>query len=121
MIVAVNVVGQMVGGGLGRAQTMAVVDIESGRVISWQEYEVRWDLSHDQIALGHTGGPGAVSHGSHHARIVSFLRDHAVEVVVTGHAGPPMAHTLDLKGVRLVTDVVGDARTAAVTAVAGDN
>ena len=110
MIIAVNVVGNLVGTGLGRATTIAIADVEDSQIVSWDEYEVRWDLSHDQ--------PGEVrpSHGSHHGRIVSFMKEHNVQVVVTGHVGPPMAHTLDLMGIAVVTGAIGDARQAAVDA-----
>jgi len=115
MIIAVNVVGGLVGSGLGRAATIAVADVEDSQIRSWQEYEVRWDLSHDQPAVTVGARPEA-SHGSHHARIVSFMREHRIEVVVTGHVGPPMAHTLDLMGIRVVTGAIGDAKQAALDA-----
>jgi predicted Fe-Mo cluster-binding NifX family protein len=117
MIIAVNVVGGLVGSGLGRAATIAVADVEDSQIRSWEEYEVRWDLSHDQPAQPLTVGtrPDA-SHGSHHARIVSFMKEHGVQVVVTGHVGPPMAHTLDLMGITVVTGAIGDAKQAALDA-----
>ena len=107
MIIAVNIVGDVVGTGLGRAAAIAVADVEDSQIVSWKEFDVRWDLSHDQPAT---------SHGSHHATIVSFMREHHVEVVVTGHVGPPMAHTLDLMGIGIVTGATGDARQAALAA-----
>jgi len=114
MIIAVNVVSDQVGGGLGRAQTMAVARVESGEIADWTEHEVRWDLSHDAIDVSRPDGPGG--HGGHHATIVRFLRDNQVQVVVTGHAGPPMLHTLDLMGIRVVLDAAGPARQAALAA-----
>ena len=109
MIIAVNIDGDVVGGGLGRAQTIAVAEVKDGQIVSWQEEPVRWDLAHEQVESG------AVTGGSHHARIVSFLREHKVDVVVAGHVGPPMMHTLELLGVRVVT-TTGSARQAVLDA-----
>jgi len=109
MIIAANIDGDSVGGGLGRAQTMAIATVEDGQITSWQEEPVRWDLAHEQVESG------AVTGGGHHARIVSFLRAHKVELVVAGHVGPPMVHTLGLMGVRIVT-ATGPARQAILDA-----
>jgi len=124
MIIAVNVAGQNVGAGLGRASRIAVAEVDGGQILTWEEFEVRWDLSHDQgsgvLTIGTKEDPGAgsqSSHGSHHGRIVSFFREHKVEAVVTGHLGPPMAHTLDLMGIS-VAIASGDARQAALEAAA---
>jgi len=108
MILAVNIDGTMVGTGLGRAHTMAVADVQQGQIVSWDEVEVGWDISHDQ----------ASTHESHHARIVGFMRDNHVEAVITGHMGPPMAHTLTLMGITIFTDAEGAARDAALAAAA---
>ena len=106
MIVCVNVTedGQ-VGGGWGRAPRVAVAEVTDGAVVRWTEHDVAWDRLHDE------GGEG-----SHHARIVRFLREQGVEVVVTGHMGPPMQHTMGRLGVRVVLGASGDARAAAVAA-----
>lgn len=101
-VVAVNVIGSQVGAGWGKAPRVAVATVEGGTVTSWEEHEVRWDLAHDEG-----------TEGSHHARIVRFLREHGVEVVVTGHMGPPMARMLTTMGIRAVTGVAGDAREIA--------
>jgi len=119
MIIAVNIVDNLVGAGLGRAKTIAVARVENSQILSWDEIEVRWDLSHGQPSTMLTIGTRAeapASHGSHHARIVSFMKDHQVQAVVTGHVGPPMAHTLDLMGIAVVQGAVGDARQAAIAA-----
>lgn len=107
VVVAVALAGDQVGGGWGRAQQVALATVQGAAVTDWQVQDVRWDVSHDE------GGEG-----SHHARIVRFLREHGVEVVVTGHMGPPMANTLAKLGVRTVLGVTGDARAAAVAAAA---
>ena len=105
-VVAVNLAGPDVGSGLGRARTMAVAHVADGQVTQWTEHTVGWDDLHGQ-------GP----EGSHHARIVRFVRDNQVAVVVTGHLGPPMHHTLTQLGCKVVTGLTGDARAAAVAAV----
>jgi predicted Fe-Mo cluster-binding NifX family protein len=104
-VVAVNLAGSSVGEGWGRAQRIAVAAVERGEVTDWTEHDVRWDLAHDEG-----------SEGSHHARVVRFLRENAVQVVVTGHMGPPMARMLETMGIRAVTDVSGDAKAAAEAA-----
>ncbi|MFN8196065.1 MAG: NifB/NifX family molybdenum-iron cluster-binding protein [Nocardioidaceae bacterium] len=107
MIVCVPVApNDEVGHGWGRAARVAVTEVSGGELVSWDEYDVRWDELHD------AGGEG-----SHHARIVRFLKDHAVEAVVAGHMGPPMHHTLDKLGVAVHTGAVGDARDAVLAAV----
>ncbi|MCL2466354.1 MAG: NifB/NifX family molybdenum-iron cluster-binding protein [Micrococcales bacterium] len=105
VVVAVNLAGTDVGAGLGRAHTLAVAHVVGGQVTRWSEHEVGWDVLHDQ------GPPG-----THHARIVRFVRDHEVAVVVTGHIGPPMHHTLDKLGCAVVVGATGDARAAAAAA-----
>lgn len=107
LVVAVNVVGDNVGGGLGRAHTMAVATVANGRIVDWDVEEVGWDVLHDE-------GP----EGTHHARIVRFMRDHQVGAVVSGHMGPPMANTLAKLGVLPLVDATGDARQAALAGAA---
>jgi predicted Fe-Mo cluster-binding NifX family protein len=106
MKVCVPVSDDQVVGGWGKAQRVAVAVVEQGVVLSWEEIDVRWDLSHDEG-----------TEGSHHARIVRFLREHDVEVVVTHHMGAPMANTIDKMGIRVVREASGDARAAVLAAV----
>ncbi|HEY3436191.1 MAG TPA: NifB/NifX family molybdenum-iron cluster-binding protein [Actinotalea sp.] len=104
--VVVNESGE-VGGGWGKARRVALATVADGAVTDWREADVRWDEAHDQ-------GP----EGSHHARIVRFLRENDVEVAVAGHMGPPMQNTLTKLGLRVVLGATGDARAAAVAAAA---
>lgn len=97
--------GGTVGGGLGRAARVAVATVSGGQVSSWEELDVGWDRLHDEGA-----------EGAHHARIVRFLREHDVEVVVASHIGPGMVRTLGSMGVRTVLGVEGDARAAVADA-----
>lgn len=85
----------------GRAQRVAVADVEAGEVRDWQEFDVGWGDLHD------TGGEGA-----HHARIARFLRENGVQAVAVGHMGPGMVRMLDTMGIRIVADNSGDARAA---------
>ena len=74
----------------GRADWMAVADVVDGEVVSWREVEVSWSRLHDE------GTPG-----SHHARVVRFLREQHVEAVVANHIGDGMLRmmdTMDLAG-----------------------
>ena len=105
VILAISLQGAQVGGGLGKAHTMAVARVVDGAVASWEEHEVGWDELHGQ-------GP----EGTHHGRIVRFMRDNSVEAVVTGHIGAPMINTLTKLGVLPIVDATGDAREVAVSA-----
>jgi len=108
MIIAVNVTGDNVSEGLGRAQTMAVANVENGQIDSWQTYNVRWDLTHDLPS----------GHGAQHARITEFMTEHEVDAVVSGHVGPPMVYALSQMGIGVLQEAEGDARQAVLDAAA---
>ena len=91
----------------GRADRVAVADVVDGEIVSWREVEVSWSRLHDE------GTPG-----SHHARVVTFLRAHHVEAVVANHVGDGMVRTLATMGLPLHLGAAGDARTT-VRAVVG--
>ncbi len=108
MIVMTTLAGSgTVGGGLGRATHVALATVEGGEIRSWDEHEVAWDRLHDEG-----------TEGSHHARIVTFLRDHQVEVVVAMGIGEGMQRVLGNMGIRPVLGVQGDARDAVLQAAA---
>jgi predicted Fe-Mo cluster-binding NifX family protein len=106
IVIAVNLAGDQVGGGWGRAHSVGLAQVAGGEITSWSEYEVGWEVAHDEG-----------THGSHHARIVRFLREHDVAAVVTGHMGPPMERMLTTMGIATILGVGGPAR-AMVEAVA---
>lgn len=97
--------GGAVGPSFGKAVAVAVARVEGGEVRSWDVFDVGWDVAHD-----------AGTHGSHHARIVRFLREHGVERVVARHVGDPMRRTLASMGVTAVLGAEGDAHDAALAA-----
>lgn len=85
----------------GKADWVAVADVVNGEIVSWQKVEVSWSRLHDE------GTPG-----SHHARVVTFLREHKVEAVVANHMGDGMVRTLDTMGLPVHMGAAGDARAA---------
>ena len=95
-----------VGHSWGKAPRVAVAEIEDGRIVAWNEYDVGWDVAHD-----------SGTHGAHHARVVRFLKEHDVEVVLASHVGDGMVRMLDTMGVRLELEVTGDAKQAVLGAV----
>lgn len=91
----------------GRAARLSVMRVENGRIVAAEEHDVGWDVLHD-------AGPS----GSHHGRIVRFLREQEVEAVVAGHVGPPMVETMGKMGLRIWLGAAGDARAAVLAAAA---
>ena len=90
----------------GKADWVALADVVDGEIVSWQEVEVSWSRLHDE------GTPG-----SHHARVVTFLREHQVEAVVANHMGDGMVRTLDTMGLPTYMGAAGDARAAVLAAI----
>jgi len=95
-----------VGHSWGKAPRVAVAEVSDGQIVRWQEFDVAWDVSHD-----------AGTHGSHHARVVRFLKNNDVAVVLASHVGDGMVRMLDTMGIRLELGVAGDARQAVLAAV----
>ena len=91
----------------GKAAAVAVATVADGTITDWQVHQVGWDLVHEE-------GP----HGTHHARVVRFLREHGVEAVLVDHVGDGMRRMLTTMGIALHEGTHGDAR-AAVLAAAG--
>jgi predicted Fe-Mo cluster-binding NifX family protein len=92
--------------GWGKAAVVAIARIEEGVITDWRTENVGWGVLHDDPA------------GNHHARIVRFLRDNEVTLVVAAHMGEPMQNTLTKLGVRVVMGASGDARAALIEAAA---
>jgi predicted Fe-Mo cluster-binding NifX family protein len=95
-----------VGDSWGRAEKVAIAEVQAGEVVRWQEIDVRWHVLHDEG-----------SDGSHHARVARFLMDHKVSQVVAGHMGPGMQQMLAKMGLTVRVGATGDARRAVVTGV----
>jgi len=92
----------------GRADRVAIAQASPEGITDWQEFDVGWSTLHD------SGGEG-----SHHARVVRFLREHEVDAVVAHHMGPGMVHTLERMGLPVHLGAGGDAREAVFLALAG--
>lgn len=91
----------------GRARRVAVAEVTAAGILRWEEHDVGWDELHE-----------AGTEGSHHARVVRFLRENGVEAVIAEHLGPGMAHMLDRMGIRLRLGAAGDARRAVLSVAA---
>lgn len=91
----------------GRAPRIAIARVEDGAVTDWQEHAVGWDVAHDEG-----------TEGSHHARVVRFLREHGVTHVVVDHMGAGMHHTLGRMGIEILPVRSNLAREAVALAAA---
>ncbi|HUJ15953.1 MAG TPA: NifB/NifX family molybdenum-iron cluster-binding protein [Thermoanaerobaculia bacterium] len=89
----------------GRAQRVAIADVQGGAVSGWQEFDVGWHALHD-----------SATESSRHARVARFLRDHDVEAVVAHHMGHDMHQMLERLHLRVRLGAGGDAREAAIAA-----
>jgi len=85
----------------GRADWVAIADLQNGKIHSWREIEVSWSRLHDEG-----------TEGSHHARVVKFLKEHGVEAVVANHMGDGMTRMLKTMDIPVHLGAVGDARAA---------
>ncbi len=108
MIVCVPVTGDgRVDPRWGRADWIAVAEVEDGEIRRWDEVEVSWSVLHDE-------GTSA----QHHARVARFLRQNHVEGVVAHHVGEGMVRMLEVMKLPLFLDATGDARAAVLAALA---
>lgn len=85
--------------GLGRAPRIALGTVVDDVLTDSTVLDVHWDELHGDHECHHDGqddkaGHAHASHGSHHARIVTFLRENEVDAVLAAHAGPPMVNTI---------------------------
>ncbi len=110
LVVVVPVDGDgKVGHSWGRAPRVAVATVAGGRITGWSEHQVGWDGLHD-----------ATTEGGHHARVVRFLQEQHVDVVVADHMGPPMARMITSMGLTHRLGAAGDAQAAVLAAVQPD-
>lgn len=108
MIVCVPVTGDgQVDPRWGRADWIAVAEVNDGEIVRWDEFEVSWSRLHDE-------GTSA----QHHARVARFLRENHVDGVVAHHVGDGMVRMMNVMKLPLFLDATGDARTAVLTALA---
>ena len=90
----------------GRAHWVAVADVTEGVITDWQVHEVSWDDLHD-----------AGTHGSHHARIVTFLKDQQIQAIVVDHVGEGMQRMLATMSIPMLPASPGDAKLSVLAAV----
>lgn len=93
----------------GRADWIAIAEVINGEIQNWQEVEVSWSTLHDEG-----------THGSHHARVVRFLKDQKIEAIVANHIGDGMARMLETMGIPVHLGASGDARAAVKAAMASN-
>ena len=91
----------------GKAHWIGVASLQDGAVTTWQVHEVGWDVSHDEG-----------THGSHHARIVRFLKEQDIGAVVVDHMGPGMVQVMQTMRIPVLPASPGDAQASVVAAVA---
>lgn len=89
----------------GKAPRVAVAEVLNEAITAWAEFDVGWDQLHD-----------AGTHGSHHARIVTFLREQDVDTIVCGGMGSGMQQVTQKMGLRVFVGAYGDARVAVLAA-----
>jgi predicted Fe-Mo cluster-binding NifX family protein len=92
--------------GWGRAPRVALATVVDGAITGWQVHDVGWDVAHDEG-----------TEGAHHARVVRFLRDNDVEMVVAEHMGDGMVRTLGTMQLPVVLGAQGDARASVLGAL----
>lgn len=85
----------------GRADWVAIADVQDEKINTWREVEVSWNRLHDEG-----------TEGSHHARVMKFLREQGVEAVVVNHMGDGMTRMLKTMGIPVYLGASGAARTA---------
>jgi len=91
----------------GKAHWIGVAGVEDGVVTTWQVHEVGWDVSHDEG-----------THGSHHARIVRFIKEQAIDAVVVDHMGPGMVQVMQTMRIPVLPASPGDAQASILAALA---
>jgi len=106
MVVCVAVTSEgQIGPRWGRADRLAIANVQGGTLVGWQEFDVGWGDLHD-----------VDTEGAHHARVARFLLEHHVETVVAHHMGEGMLRMLRRMGLQVRFGATGDAREAAIAA-----
>ncbi len=90
----------------GKAHWIGIADVADGEIRDFRIHEVAWDVSHD-----------AGTHGSHHARIVRFLKEQGVQVVVVDHMGEGMQRVMHSMRIPILPATPGDARASILAAI----
>lgn len=90
----------------GKAHWIGVAEVTDDAIAAWRIHEVAWDVLHDEG-----------THGSHHARVVRFLREQGIEAVVVDHVGEGMFRMLRTMGIPILQATPGDARASILAAL----
>ena len=90
----------------GRADWIALAEVNEGKITGWSEVEVSWNRLHDEG-----------TDGSHHARIAKFIKENKVEMIVVDHMGDGMVRMLKTMEIPVVFGAAGPAKTAIEKAV----
>jgi len=90
---------------LGKARVVATCRVQGAKVSDWVEHTVRWDTTYGVDVLG-----------VHHPRVIRFLKEHKVDVVVANNVCDIMKSTLPTLGIAVHSGHTGDARSAVVAA-----
>jgi len=85
---------------LAQARSVAICKVDGDAVNDWREYIVGWDTTY-----------GVDVPGVHHPRVIRFLQEHSVNVVVADQACAIMRTTLPALGISLRLGNTGDARS----------
>ena len=91
----------------GRAPRVAVAEVVDGQITSWAEHQVNWDVLHDEG-----------THGAHHARVMTFLKEQGIDAVVSAEMGPGMARMLDSAKIPVLLASPGEAKASVLAAIA---
>ena len=92
----------------GRADRLAIAEVDDRQIVAWQEFDVGWDRLHDEG-----------TEGSHHARVARVVTEHGVQAVVAAHMGDPMVRMLEKLGLAVHLGASGDARKAVQALIGG--
>jgi len=90
----------------GKAHWIAVAEVTDGAISDWQVHEVSWDVLHD-----------SGTHGSHHALVVTFLREQGIEAIVVNHVGEGMQRMLATMNIPMLPASPGDAKESVLAAI----
>lgn len=93
--------GGAVGGRCGQASSVITCVLNEGEISDWVEHHVAWDNNY-----------GVDVPGVHHPRLVRFLTENKIDLVIADDVCPGVRRTLSVLGIDLREHVTGDPRDA---------